>query len=122
MKNKRGFTLIELVAVVALLSIVGLVVVISVNKQLDNQEKRKYEIYRESILEAAELYVEPRRNMFPELSKLGDSTYVTAKEIISVNLLDGDLENPKTNGPIDQNTRIKITVGKDNILIFELEE
>lgn len=122
MKNKRGFTLIELVAVVALLSIVGLVVVISVNKQLDNQEKRKYEIYRESILEAAELYVEPRRNMFPELSKLGDSTYVTAKEIISVNLLDSDLENPKTNGPIDQNTRIKITVGKDNILIFELEE
>lgn len=122
MKNKRGFTLIELVAVVALLSIVGLVVVISVNKQLDNQEKRKYEIYRESILEAAELYVEPRRNMFPELSKLGDSTYVTAKEIISVNLLDSDLENPKTNSPIDQNTRIKITVGKDNILIFELEE
>ena len=122
MKNKRGFTLIELVAVVALLSIVGLVVVISVNKQLDNQEKRKYEIYRESILEAAELYVEPRINIFPELSKLGDSTYVTAKEIISVNLLDSDLENPKTNSPIDQNTRIKITVGKDNILIFELEE
>lgn len=122
MKNKRGFTLIELVAVVALLSIVGLVVVISVNKQLDNQEKRKYEIYRESILEAAELYVEPRRNMFPELSKLGDSTYITAKDIISANLLDSELENPKTNGPIDQNTRIKITVGKDNILIFELEE
>jgi len=122
MKNKKGFTLIELVAVVALLSIVGLVVVISVNKQLNNQEKRKYEIYRESILEAAELYVEPRRNMFPELSKLGDSTYITAKDIISANLLDSELENPKTNGPIDQNTRIKITVGKDNILIFELEE
>ena len=122
MKNKRGFTLIELVAVVALLSLVGIVVVININKQLNNQEKKEYEIYRESILEAAELYVEPRRNLFPSLSKLGDTTYITVKDIISANLLDSGLENPETNSLIDQNTRIKITVGKDNILIFELEE
>ena len=122
MKNKKGFTLIELVAVVALLAITGLVVVMSITKQLTDQEDKNYGLYKETILSAAELYMEPRRNLYPELEKIGDSTYITAKDIIGADLLDKDLENPRTDEAIDKNTRIKVTIGADNILIFELEE
>jgi len=121
MKNKKGFTLIELVAVVALIAIFGLVVVISITSQIDKQEEKRYNSYKETIISSAELYIEQHRNSYPALKEKGDSIYITAGDIIGANLLNSNLKNPKTEKDIDKNTRIKITIGENNILEFEIE-
>ena len=121
MKNKNGFTLIELVAVVALIAVVGIVVVISITSQVKQQEEKEYKLYKETILDSAELYIELHRNLYPSLVDTGDTIYITAKDIIGANLLREDLKNPKTEEYVDENMKIKVTMGEDNIIIYEIE-
>ena len=121
MKNRKGFTLIELVSVVALIAIAGVVIVISITSQVKKQVEKSYNLYKETILTSAELYVEQHRNSYPELEDINDSIYITVEDIIGANLLNKDLKNPKTNDIIDKNMRIKVTIGEDNILIYEIE-
>lgn len=122
MKNKKGFTLIELIAVVALIAVTGLVVVISVSSMLKSQKDKDYKLYVDTILNSAELYVEQHRISYPELNEVNDSIYITVSDIIGANLLNADLKNPKTDEVISGDTRIKVTIGENNILIYEMEE
>lgn len=122
MKNKNGFTLIELVAVIALIAVVGVVIVVSITSQVKKQVQSSYEAFEETVLNSAELYIEQHRKLYPELVNVNDSIYITIEDVMGANLLDRNLRNPKTDDFVDKKTRIKVTIGEDNILIYELEE
>ena len=83
MKSRKGFTLIELVAVVTFVAIIGIVVAINITNQVKKQEEKNYDRYLEIITSATELYVEQHRNRYVTLDKEGSSIYISISELIS---------------------------------------
>ena len=55
-----------------------------------------YDRYLEIITSATELYVEQHRNRYVTLDKEGSSIYISISELISANMIDETLTNPKT--------------------------
>ena len=65
LKNKKGFTLIELIAVIAILGIILLLALPQVSKIQQANKNRKYEAYKMSIERGAKLYTDSNaRDMF----------------------------------------------------------
>ncbi len=57
MKKNKGFTLIELLATIVLMGLIILMVFPSINRLRQNNEAQTYELYGESMEEAARVYV-----------------------------------------------------------------
>lgn len=122
MKSRKGFTLIELVAVVTFVAIIGIVVAINITNQVKKQEEKNYDRYLEIITSATELYVEQHRNRYVTLDKEGSSIYISISELISANMIDETLTNPKTNNYVSKSGRVKVTVRSDKTLEYIVEE
>ena len=93
---KKGFTLVELLAVIVILGIIAVIVVPSVRRQI---ELTRDESYRETVL-----YIEEAARRYGTTHQLG---YSETEEIITLDTLiqDGQLEqkrliNPKTDDPM----------------------
>lgn len=98
MKNRKGFTLIEILAVVVILAVISVTVGISMNG-LMNRQKEKHESEFEKTLEnAACVYAE----------KHMEETSVAASTLISAGLLKKDTINPKT-GKVASDEVVAIT-------------
>ena len=86
MKNKKGFTLVELLAIIVLLGLISAFGVSAVMKSLNkSKDELKYQAAKD-IVEVAEAY-------FAENS----SNDVSVAELINQGLLDDSLINPRTN-------------------------
>lgn len=121
MKKKNGFTLVELIAVITLLAIITLVSVPVIINTLRKNEQKEYEEFENLVVNAAELYVERNRTLFPELDNIGGTIEVSADDLISEGYLKSDLENPEDESPIT-NYKVVIEVGQDEVLTYKLEE
>ena len=58
MKNKKGFTLVELLAVIVIMSLIMMFVFPAIEGMIDNSNRRKYEAYEKSMTEYAKAYFE----------------------------------------------------------------
>lgn len=120
MKNKRGFTLVELLAVVTLLAAIILVSVPSIINVLRKSEEKDYKEFESAIKRAAELYVERNRDLYPELNNVGGTVNISTNTLITEEYLKQDLENPNDNTPVT-NYYVKIDVGNDQILTYTVK-
>lgn len=84
--NKKGFTLTELLVVIALISVLALLVVPNVMKVRNNINERLYSEKLDYILSAAELYASNNPDLFSE----GDSTTVNVAQLIHNGYLKAD--------------------------------
>lgn len=85
MKNKKGFTLVELLAVIALLSIVGVIGVTTIIGRMRKSKEKAMFIAAQDIVSIAEAYIETRG---------GNSARVS--DMVSSRLLDSNVSNPRT--------------------------
>ena len=60
--NKKGFTLIELIAVIVLLGMILLIVFPATSRLIRSNENKKYDTYYDSVQEQIELYARTRRD------------------------------------------------------------
>ena len=84
---KKGFTLIELLGVLILLAVIALITFPIIDKVLSNAKNEAYERQKDSILEAARLYVTENGNYNLEQEKLNfeiliDKGYLKSGEIL----------------------------------------
>ncbi len=54
--NKKGFTLIELVAVIAIIGIVSIIAIVGINRYLDRSYEKQLKIIRNTIEDATDNY------------------------------------------------------------------
>ena len=104
---KKGFTLIEIIAVVSLIAILGLIGTISVTTILKNNRKEAYNLQINNIKEATKVWVSKRIFILP--NNEGDSISLKLVYLKQDGLIDKDIKNPKTEKLFSDDTTITIT-------------
>lgn len=92
---KKGFTLVELLAVIALLSLIALLTFPTIGNVLFDSKEKLYDEQVARIIQASKRYTAEH---FDSLPMLEESTYLSIKKLqLSEMLKKGVIKNPKTN-------------------------
>ena len=118
MRNKKGFTLVEILVSIGLLALLGSVIAISLNRVFKDNNIKNYNEYVEKIKSSAMLYV---NNTVDIINDLNDSSFkiITIGNLIDNGYLKDNIINPDTNKKIDKNEKIKVSYDSDHELIVE---
>ena len=129
MKKTRGFTLVELMAVIAILAIILTLVVPKVFKSIEESRKRACDIQMQYIVDAASTYFTKYRYndtndgiTYDEAAKSSGGVDITLAMLNSASLLKGTIKNPVTEKelrPEDTKINIKNVDNKFTYTIYE---
>lgn len=101
----KGFTLVELLAVIIILGAISLVVIPSVQRSLNHSNEQAYEVQVSNIEAAAKNWGADHIDSLPDHGK---TTTITLEDLIRGNYVEKDIENPKTKKPFSKDTKIII--------------
>ena len=117
--NKKGFTLIEVIVSLALLSLIGVAVGISLNKIFKNQEVKNYDEYVEKVKSSALLYANNTVDIINKLNSNYSYKVVTIKELVDKGYINKNLTNPETKEKINQEDSVRIYYNEDYEMMVE---
>lgn len=106
--NKKGYTLIELLAVLSLMAVILLIAVPSITKQLSGIENNNYSQFKQNIYLAAESYINANPEEFVKLKENNGEACVNIEYLIRDGWIKSTLQNPKTNENIAVDSSIKV--------------
>lgn len=116
--NKKGFSLLEVLAVIVAISIITLLVVPNILNMVNNKRNNISETAKQMIYDAADLYVNENTGSYPIVN---NSVYCIKLETLVNN---GKLESPikdfKKDKEIPLNYYVKTTINSQNQYEYEL--
>jgi len=101
MRKKNGFTLTELLAVIAMIAVVGTVIIVNTIAINNRAKDSEYERMVENIKNAAKTYVSLYPDDFADLYSSKAFTYVSLNGVVKAGLLDEETINPYTKEKLD---------------------
>lgn len=110
--DEKGFTLIEILAVVVILGVVSLITMPVVQKNINNSKKQAYETQIDNIERAAKDWASENLSYLPD--KEGSSISITLYTLMSLGYIDNNLVDPITEKYFDTETVISITRKNNN--------
>ena len=118
---KKGFTMIEILAVFTITAVILLVTVPLITGMLKKGDKTTYDEFEKTIFLATESYINDK-----ELGTSFDKiTYITIRDLLDSGFLKTTIINPYNNKKItDKNNKdIQIIIKKDedNVLYYEMD-
>ena len=120
--NKKGFTLIEIIGVVTVLSLILIVAVPALTTTLKRNEQNRYDQVISTCKTAAENYVvsKLKEGAFFEDDK--DYNYISLGTLIDEGYINEVLINPKNNKNLSRDTRIKVLKQIDGTFNYVIQE
>ena len=91
--NRRGFTLVELVAIIAILAAIFLVSFPTLKNLARKDDKKRYDIIVEDLCTAGKTYMYANMDLFPGLSIVGSVIDLNVSELIEYGNVDKKLIN-----------------------------
>lgn len=85
--NKKGFTLVELLATIAIMGLITIMITPSIIKLQNSNKQKKFEVYEKVLVEAAKLYVQKEGE---DINKFGISDWIGCVEISYQDLFKND--------------------------------
>lgn len=104
---KRGFTLIELMAVIVVLGIIATISVISVDKVIKENKEETYKAQIATIEDAARTWGVKHIKELPDNE--GEAISVPLLYLKNEGIISKDLKNPKTNKPFNDDLYVNIS-------------
>lgn len=105
--DRKGFTLIELIATIVIMALILIMVMPSIIALRNNNEDKSYEYYGDSLMEAAKIFVNKEGE---DITSLGTLNFIGCVDITYQELIDADLIEPFTEENIDcSNALIRYT-------------
>ena len=98
-KNKKGFTLVELIAVVAFIAIIILIATPNIINQIRKNKEVRYTNFVGDLCLAAEAYMN-KNDLNEDLQEENDTVTISISDLISDGYIKSTLTNPKTNATI----------------------
>lgn len=112
MKKRNGFTLIEVIAAIAIIGIIFVLALPQISKIMENNKKRKYIAYRDAVARGAKLYTDSNyKDMFGY--NTSGCTFIEYDELKRANVLkDFQDKEVKCNNlrPVGSNTKYETYV------------
>ena len=106
--NKKGWPLVEIIAVIAIIALLTILIYPQVTKLLSNMKTNTNEIQESSIKEASEQYLAD--HVGKDLNFTNNKEVVTLKVLIDEGYLEGSTKNSKTGRNFDLiNSKVTIT-------------
>ena len=96
--GKKGFTLIEILLVIALIAALSVTVGVSMSGIFKNEEDKKLKEYYETIEKAACVYA--------EIKDYKDNRTITKNELLDAGLISKNLKNPSNDEMITEDNTI----------------
>lgn len=131
--NRKGFTLVELLATIIILSIVVGITVVGISINMEKTKKKTEEVFIESIRDAMSVYLSsPDKNLSFSGPRCGTikktttgevdvyKTTITFNDVISGyhQLEQSDLINPKDNSTCQQASNIEVNIYRDSDYVY----
>ena len=120
--NKRGFTLVELLAVIIILSLLALITTTAITKIVKDSKEELSDTQIALIKSTAEMWGADNIDKLPSIVSC---SYLTLKDLKDLGIIDSSVIDPKTNQQISDNLIIKIsaTLGSSNnkVLTYEVD-
>lgn len=113
--KKNGFTLLEMLAVVILLTLIALVAFPSLIASIDRNKESQWELTLNIMYNAADIYINDRRANIPELTTPNSKILIPLNYLIEVGLLDSNLTDPRESEDLDIYSAILLTIDDDKI-------
>lgn len=104
--NKKGFTLVELLGVVAILAMLGLVIVPVISNVLSDNKEKLYDVQINNIKSGASSFV--AENIFDINISSGDSVGITLGDLKNLGYIDEDIKDPITRNNFSDDLAIVI--------------
>lgn len=115
--NKKGFTLVELMAVIIILGVVLLLVLPAVDKTIKNSKQTAYKAQLDRIKKASSDWAISNAKYLP--NEEGDSIVIYLGELKTSGLIDVNIKNPINNKILSNNSSITITKSNGNY-VFDI--
>lgn len=107
MKNRNGFTLIELLVTIAIMALILIMIMPAIKSLQETNKKKEYGYYKDSLIEAAKLYVTKEGE---DINSSGYSNWKGCVDITYNDLIVADLIKPFQDENIDcSNSMIRYT-------------
>jgi prepilin-type N-terminal cleavage/methylation domain-containing protein len=120
--NKKGFTLVELLAVIVILGILSTFLVPSIFKMVKNAKEKSYNVLIGSFEENARLFTSRHRDEIESYLDQYNYYSLTLNDLKSDNLLKTPIIDPRTDEEINLNNKIYVLRETDNTLSICYEE
>ena len=106
--NKKGFTLVEIIAVIVLLVTIGGIFTVSMVRKLNDKDNNKDTV--KQIISAADAYVSANKEEIEKLYEGYNFVDITIKDLKNNGLLNDDVIDPNTNEKYSDDEKIRITL------------
>ena len=120
---KKGFTLVELLAVIAILATILGMIVISVSYYSGKRKNKDYNNIKEIIEKNTEQLIKTNTNYSTKvdnkLQTQDDACKITYDVLINNNLMTDDTKNPVTGKNIDSRSYVKVSIDSSYDYNFE---
>lgn len=117
--NRKGFTLIEMLAVFIIISIIMAVGLPAITKNLKKNSEKEYEQFLTTVELATETYIEDNRDKYP-LNTAGQTATVTIGTLKEENLIQ-DVPDKPDGTKITDSMTVKVTVNSDKTLTYTFQ-
>ena len=107
--NKKGFTLVELLAVITVLGLIGILTVPVVDRVIRDNRAKAAAVNVDTILNAAYDFVQKNPSYLPSATNGAEGTKILYQDLVNAGLIKEEMVNPKTNSRYNLNSEIKIT-------------
>lgn len=107
--DKKGYTLIELIAVVVIIAMVAIIIVINFDRILGKSDDKKEAAFKADIEKAACVYVDLKENSIFKSSCYPNTCTVTVANLISSGLVKDDEIDPVTNNVVSKTLTVSVT-------------
>lgn len=115
MKNNKGFTLIELIATIGIMLLIGLVIINNMSGILSKQQDQEYESFKKKLEDGACIYVELDQELRDKCKTNGCT--IAVQDLIENGYIEDNLKDPSTGKLIISNPgNYEVNVRWDNYI------
>ena len=111
---KKGFTLVELLAVIVILGILSIITIPTFMDNVNSTKEASFENLISNIEQTTELYVRANKDLIPGITTIGNTVVITLQDLVDSGDLKAPLTDQRVGKEIDLSTQVSILVKSMN--------